>query len=130
MGDPLSGLPMLATPKQTAEVMGLTEAQVRGLIRAGRIAHVMVGKRPMIPRAAIENFIAQNTVLPCPVETLERASASSKSVGATTLSGLKTVAAGSAARALQIASSLKSRSPSSSTSEPETRGRVIPLGSS
>jgi excisionase family DNA binding protein len=49
MGDPLSGLPMLATPKQAAEIMGPTEAQVRGLIRAGRIAHVMVGTRRMIP---------------------------------------------------------------------------------
>jgi hypothetical protein len=45
MSDPLSGLPMLATPKQAAEIMGPTEAQVRGLIRAGRIAHVMVGTR-------------------------------------------------------------------------------------
>jgi excisionase family DNA binding protein len=49
MGDPLSGLPMLANPKQAAEVAGPTEAQVRGLIRAGRIAYVMVGTRRMIP---------------------------------------------------------------------------------
>jgi excisionase family DNA binding protein len=130
MGDPLSDLPMLATPKQAAQVMGPTEAQVRGLVRNGRIAHVLVGKRVMIPRTAIEDFISQNTVQPCRGETQERAYAFSKSVDATTSSGLKTVAAGSAARALQIASSLKSRLPNSSTSEPETPGRVIPLRSS
>jgi hypothetical protein len=37
MGDPLSDLPILATPKQAAKVMGPTEAQVRGLIRAGTL---------------------------------------------------------------------------------------------
>jgi excisionase family DNA binding protein len=42
-------LPLLATPKQTAEVMGLTEAQVRRLVRLGKLAHVMVGARALIP---------------------------------------------------------------------------------
>jgi excisionase family DNA binding protein len=126
----LDDLPMLATPKQAAAVMGPTESQVRGLIRDGRLAHVMVGRRVMIPRQSIEQFIAENTVVPCRDETQERVSAFSKSADASTSSGLKMVAAGSAARALQIASSLKSRSPSSSTSVPETLGRVIPLRSS
>jgi excisionase family DNA binding protein len=126
----LSDLPMLATPKQAAEVMGLTDQQVRSLIRGGKIAHVLIGKRKMIPRDAIEKFIPQNTVHPCHAETRAPASASLKNEAATTSSGLKVVAAGSAARALQIAESLKSPLPSSSTSELATLARVIPLRSS
>jgi excisionase family DNA binding protein len=126
----LADLPMLAPPKLAARVMGLTESQVRGLVREGRIAHIHIGKRFVIPRAAIESFIADNTVPPCRVETQDRASASSKSVAATTSSGLKAVAAGSAARAQQIAERLKSRSPNSSTSAPATLAPVIPLRSS
>jgi excisionase family DNA binding protein len=57
----LDDLPMLATPKQAAAVMGPTESQVRGLIRDGRLAHIMVGRRVMIPRQSIEQFIAENT---------------------------------------------------------------------
>ena len=126
----LADLPMLTTPKQAADVMCLTEMQVRGLIRCGRMAHVLVGKRLVIPRDAIDQFIHQNTVQPCRVETQVPGFAFSKSEDASTSSGLKMAAAGSAARALQIASSLKSRSPSSSTSVAETPGRVIPLQSS
>src|SRR4051812_12014999 len=99
-------LPMLVTPKQAAAMMGPTESQVRGLIRDGRLAHVMVGRRVMIPRPSIEQFIAENTVVPCRDETQERVSAFSKSADASISSGLKMVAAGSAARALQIANSL------------------------
>jgi len=91
MGDPFSDLPMLATPKQAADVMGPTEAQVRRLIRDGRIAHVMVGKRPMIPRTAIEDFIAQNTMLPAPSDGRyvcpDRQSATLFSAGAQTTEG-------------------------------------------
>jgi excisionase family DNA binding protein len=125
----LADLPMLATPKLAAAVMGLTESQARGLVRAGRIGHIVVGKRVMIPRNAIEAFITDNMVPPCRVEIPGPACASSKSAVATTSSGLKAVAAGSAARALQIADRLKSRSPSSSISEPAIPARVIPLRS-
>src|SRR5256885_1693053 len=110
----LTDLPMLATLKQAAEVMGPTEAQVRALVRAGRLAHIMVGKRVMIPRDAIEQFVSENRVLPCHVETPGPDSASSKSADASTSFGLSVVAAGSAQRALQIASKLNSRSPNSS----------------
>ena len=129
----LAGLPMLVTPKQAAAVMGPTESQVRGLIRDGRLAHVMIGKRVMIPRTAIENFIAENTVTPCPDATKVHISTGAIGQGGMpsgTSTTLKTAAAGSAARALQIASSLKSRSPSSLTPAIETPGRVIPLRSS
>jgi excisionase family DNA binding protein len=115
----LDDLPMLVTPKQAAEFMGPTEAQVRGLIRNRRLAHVLVGKRLMIPRHAIERFIEDNTVHPCHAEIQVPVSVSSISAGASMSSGPRMAAAGSAARALLIAKSLKSRSPSSSTDEPE-----------
>jgi hypothetical protein len=126
----LSALPMLCTPKLAAEVMGLTAQQVRSLLRLKKIAHVPVGKRLMIPRNAIEDFIAQNTVLPCHVETPEHGCASLKSADAITSSGLNAVAAGSAARALQIASKLKSPLLNSSPTVSKPAGHVIPLRSS
>ena len=128
----LSDLPMLATPKQAAAVMGPTELQVRGLIRDGRLAHLRIGKRVMIPRAAIEHFIAENTVIPCPDETkvhIFTGARGPEGMPSGTSTTLKTAAAGSAARALQIAGSLKSRLPNSSTSGPETPRRVIQLRS-
>jgi excisionase family DNA binding protein len=122
-------LPMLLTPKQAAEIMGPTEDQIRGLIRSGKIAHVPVGRRVMIPLAAIERFIAENTVLLCRDEIQAPGSGSSKSEGPFTSCGRKEVAAGSAARALQIAQSLKSPLPNSSTPAAGAPGRVIPLRS-
>jgi excisionase family DNA binding protein len=55
-----------SAPKQAAEIMGPTEAQVRGLIRAGRIAYVMVGTRRMIPAQQLKISSCKNTVLPAP----------------------------------------------------------------
>jgi excisionase family DNA binding protein len=118
---------MLATPKQAAAVMGLTESQVRALIREGRIAYVLIGKRSMVPRNAIDRFVQENMVQPCRVETLVPASGILKSGDVTTSSGPTTVAAGSAARALQIADKLKLRLPSSSTNETAAQARVVPL---
>lgn len=126
----LADLPLLATPKQAAEVMGPTEAQVRSLVRAGQIACVMIGKRVMIPRNAIEQFIADNMVTPCRAETQGHVYTGTATVRAGTSPGPSEVAAGSAARALQIAHKLKSPSPNSSTRAPENPGRVIPLRSS
>ncbi|RAI35750.1 hypothetical protein CH340_05090 [Rhodoplanes serenus] len=123
-------LPLLATPKHAAKLLGVTDSQMRGLIRSKRIAHVLVGSRVMLPRDAIMQFIVDNTVQPCRDETRALVSASSTSAAVTTSSGQRAVAAGSAARALQIASKLKSPSPSSSTFGAATPGRVTPLRSS
>ena len=126
----LDDLPELARVTQVAKVMGLTEAQVRGLVHGRRIEHVMVGRRPFIPKSAIQRFIAENTVPSCRDETLGPVSAFSKSDGAFTSAGPKLAAAGSAARALQIASKLKSSSSNSSASARAAAARVIPLKSS
>jgi len=126
----LADLPMLITPKQAAGMMGPTEAQIRGLIRDGRIAHVMVGKRIMIPRAAIEAFVAQNTVLPCRDETKAPDSAGSQSASASTSPGASTAAAASARLARQTANKLKCSSRNGSKRADGTTGQVIHLRSS
>ena len=123
-------LPALASLAQTAKVMGLSVSQVRQLIRSRRLEHILVGRRPFVPKTAIPRFIAENTVQPCHDETPAPVSASSKSGAVFTSAGPKLVAAGSAARARQIANKLKSRSPSSCASEHEPAARVIPLKSS
>jgi excisionase family DNA binding protein len=123
-------LPRLVTPKIAADYLGLSESQVRGLVATNRIARTSIGARIMIPREALDEFISLNTVQPCHDEIQARAYASSKNASASTSSGAKADALGSAQRALQIASSLKPRSPTSSTSAPAMQARVIPLKSS
>ncbi|MGY2932061.1 excisionase family DNA binding protein [Bradyrhizobium sp. GM6.1] len=105
----ISDLPILATPQRVADVLGLTKAQVRGLIACGKIAHIKVGSRLVIPRDAIEIFIIENTVQPCRDETRDRAFASSKKGNVSISSGLMPDAAASVQRVLRIASSLKPR---------------------
>ena len=126
----LDDLPELATLAQTAEVMGLSVSQVRRLIQSRRLEHVLVGLRPFVPKSAIPRFIAENTVQPCRDETPAPASAFSKNGVASTSAGPKAAAAGSAARARQIANKLKSPLRSSCASEHEPAARVIPLKSS
>ena len=109
--------PLLLTIKQAVRRMGVKDGQVRKLTREGHLAHVEIGSRVMIPRGAIEQFIADNTVQPCRGEIPAPAFGFSKSADAFTSAGLNQAAAGSAALALQIANKLKSRSPSSFTHE-------------
>jgi excisionase family DNA binding protein len=123
----LDDLPLLATVKQAAAVMGPTERQVRDLARTGRLGYVMVGKRIMIPRDAIQQFVPENTVPPCRDETQEHAFVFSSIGAASTSAGPKMEAIGSAQRVRKIASKLKSLSPSSSTCEPGASAPVIPL---
>jgi hypothetical protein len=128
----LADLPLYSTPRQVAEVFGFTEQQVRGLVRSGRLDHKLVGTRVHIPKWAIEAFYAETEqkVQPCRDETQARTFNGTATGIAGTSPTPKAVAAGSAARALQIAQSLKSPSQSSSTPALETPGRVIPLRSS
>ena len=103
--------PLLLSIKQAADQLGVSDNLVRRMIATGRIAHVQLGVRKcMIPRDAIERFIADNTVQPCQDAITVLAFATSKSAGPSTSSGLSAGAAGSAARAQAIAGRLKSRS--------------------
>jgi excisionase family DNA binding protein len=126
----LTELPLLITPKQAAAVMGPSESQIRALIHSGRLAHVLVGRRIMIPRDAIERFIRDNTVLQCLDEMPVPASAISINGAVFTSAGRSEVAAGSAARALLIAERLKSPLRSSSPEATAPVARVIQLRSS
>lgn len=75
MARTVDDLPDLATPKQVREILPLSDYQLRTLIRERRIGHVPIGARFLIPRESIREFIAKNTVSPCPDETKARASA-------------------------------------------------------
>lgn len=104
----ISDLPLLATPRQAEHVLGLTPGQMRALISSGRIAHIMIGKRVMVPRDDIERFIAENTVQPRPDATQDQSFDSLRNDGLGTSSGRNEAAAASAAR--PIVAKLKSRS--------------------
>src|ERR1051325_2253271 len=137
MNQSLDDLPMLATLKQAAAVMGPSEAQVRALALSGRLAHVFIGRRLMIPRDAIQEFICRAIqesnrnamVQTCRVETQVPTCNGIETATAGTSPGLSEAAAGSAALALQTAKQLKSRSRHSSEPAP-AQAHVIPLRSS
>jgi excisionase family DNA binding protein len=120
----------LLTTKQTAKILGVSDASVRALIRQGRIEYVRIGKRPFVRRDRIQNFLESHTEKQCPDETQVPSSGFSKSGDASISSGLTAVAATSAARALQTANKLSMRSQSSSKTTSNTPGRVIRLKSS
>lgn len=109
--------------------MGLTESQVRRLIRGGRLAHVAIGSRPMVPRQAMEQFVADNTVTPCLDEIQDRAFDTAVVEGPSTFVGPSAASTASAARALRIAETLKAPSRTSSAAADNPDGRVIPLRS-
>lgn len=47
--------------KGAAERLGLSRSVVYELIRSGELAHVSVGRRKLISRAAMAKFIEENT---------------------------------------------------------------------
>jgi len=120
----------LETPKQLAARVGITERQVRHLIATRQLEHVMIGCRVHIPVGAFARFIEVKKVLPWLGETKGRDSAGSTSAAASISSGPNEAAAASAALARQTANKLKSRLPSSSSSETADPARVIRLKSS
>jgi excisionase family DNA binding protein len=118
------------TPKQLADRVSLSERQVRSLIQARQLEHVMIGCRVHIPSGAFERFLAKNKVAPCPDETKVPSCDGSQSANATTSLGLTKVAAASAQRAHQIAGELKRSSVNGSRLADGEQGRVIPMRSS
>jgi excisionase family DNA binding protein len=78
--------PLLTTPREAAQLLGLTRGQLRCLIREGRLAYLIIGRRPMIPREALQQFIRDNTKAPttCPNGTKAHASAFLTSAAHTT----------------------------------------------
>jgi excisionase family DNA binding protein len=120
----------LLSTKQTAKILGVSDASVRMLIRQGRIDCVRIGKRPWVRRDRIQYFLDSNTEKQCHGETQVPSFGFSKSGDASTSSGLTAGAAASAARALQTANKLSKHSQNSSKTASDTPGRVIRLKSS
>lgn len=108
---------------------GLSRYAVDRLLANGELTYFTIGTRKLIPDDAWDEYVERKKVTPWEDETKVQNSDFSKSAVATTSPGLKTVAAGSAARARQIAESLKARSRSSSTAGNEKPGRAAPMRS-
>jgi excisionase family DNA binding protein len=58
----------LETPKQLAERVGISDRQVRHLLRTRQLEHVMIGCRVHIPDGAFGRFLASRMVNSCPDE--------------------------------------------------------------
>jgi hypothetical protein len=118
-------LPLLATPRQAAHVLGLTDGQMRSMIASLRIAHIVIGKRSVVPRDAIERFIAENTVQPCRDAIKDQSFDTSKSAKPTTSFGRREVVVASAARVRAIAEKLKFSARSFSGSGTDVQAQAI-----
>ena len=119
----------LETPKQFAASRGLSERQVRDLIRTRQLEHVMIGSRALIPMGAWRRFLDARTVKPCHDATRVPDFVGSTNVGVSISPGPSVAAAASAQLARQTANKLKSRSPISSSSGTDEPGHVIRLRS-
>ena len=89
------------TLKQLAERVGISLGQARHLICSGRLQHVRIGARILVPEGAWERFITANTVTLCPDATVAPDYAGSQSASASTSPGPTTAAAASAQLALK-----------------------------
>ncbi len=67
----------LETPKQLAERVGLTERQIRHLIKTRQLEHVWIGCRVHVPTGAFARFLEARKVTPCQDETKDRVSVGS-----------------------------------------------------
>lgn len=59
---PQSEEPLLLRPEEAAQLLSLGRTKVYELVRSGRLGSVKVGKRRLIPRKALEQFVEGLTV--------------------------------------------------------------------
>jgi hypothetical protein len=126
----MTDMPLLETPKQLTTRSGLSEGQIRQLIKTGQLQHVRVGCRILIPTGALEKFVAEGTQESWAGGIKDHDFAIFKSVTHSTSPGPSAVAAASARLVRQTANELKRSSRNSSSSEVATPAQVIQLGSS
>jgi hypothetical protein len=119
----------LETPKQLAKRVGISERQIRQLLRNGQLSCVIIGCRVHIPVDEWPRFIAANRGKLWHEETTVQGCATSQSASATTSLGQNTAAAASARLARQTAMRLKSSSVSGYSADGDETARVIPLRS-
>jgi excisionase family DNA binding protein len=116
------------TPKQLAERVGVSEHQIRNLIRTGELESVPIGGRIYIPADAWALFIERKRVCKCHDEIKEPSLDTSKIAEPSMSPGPSTVAAASARLARQAAKMLKASSQNgSANTASEVTAQVIPL---
>jgi hypothetical protein len=117
------------TPKELADRVGLSEYQIKQLIRTGELEHVPVCGRKFIPSGAWPRYLEANTKggKSWQDETKEPSCATSKIAEPSISLGQSTVAAASAALARQTAKRLKSSSRTGSKDEASEAAPVIHL---
>ena len=115
------------TLKQLAERVGISLGQARHLICSGRLQHVRIGARILVPEGAWERFITANTVTLCPDATVAPDYAGSQSASASISPGPTTAAAASAQLARQTANKLKSSSLNGCSGGLSEKAQEIPL---
>ena len=120
----------LETPKQFAASRGLSERQVRDLIRTRQLEHVMIGSRALIPMGAWRRFLDARTVKPCHDATRVPDFVGSTNVGVSISPGPSVAAAASAQLARATANKLKLSSLNGCNTEAAAPAQVIPLRSS
>jgi len=123
----MANSPKLLTGKQVAEQLGLTsDRTVRSIRETGKLAFIKVAGRYMYPRDAVDQFIQDNTVMPCQDNTQGQSSnPTNVAVASSTSTMLKTDAATKKARGRAISAQLKKLSQTTSDNKPEKAGHVI-----
>jgi len=115
------------TPKQLAERVGVSERQIRNLIRNGELEYVKIGSRIHLPLDAWHDFIQRKRQRQWRDETKDHDSGGIATEPRGTSAGQKTAAAASARLAQQAAKKLKSSLQSGCKSEGKSLARVIRL---
>ena len=117
------------TPKQLAVRVGISEYQVRELIRTGQLGHVRIGDRKFIPRGAWPRYLEANMKggTPWQDETRGQDSSGTDTVPPIISVGPKMDAAMSAARTQAISKRLKQSSQSGLLSDRNQPAQVVRL---
>jgi excisionase family DNA binding protein len=58
---------ILMSVRQTAQVLGLSERHTWTLIRSGRLPSVVLGKRRMVPRKLLEDYLHELAMIGRPL---------------------------------------------------------------
>ena len=113
------------TPKQLAKRVGVSEHQIRNLIRTGDLESVPIGGRIFIPGDAWSLFIERKRTCKCHDEIKEPSLDTLKIAEPSISPGPSTVAAASSRRAQHAARTLKTSLRNGCKSESEQSAQVI-----
>jgi excisionase family DNA binding protein len=126
MLESIAKLPDPAIPSQVAEALYCKPSYIQALCKSGEIRCSKVGKRYLISRRAVQQFVDSREVKKCQNDQRDPTSSGGGTMNAGQYDGLSAVESVKNQRALDLATKLKKPlSGSSSTKSPS--GRVIPL---